>query len=144
MKRSAGGLLAFFMLVFASAGLADDLRKTEKFSGTLLAFDFAAPYSNATLTVTGPNGFYARAVSKAGAPTLDLQKFGAVADGSYTYQLTASSERPIAASSAYDNGRDGKVVAALAGMATSGTFRVKDGVILPRAAAKEPSRRDRP
>ena len=104
------------MLVFASAGWADGLRKTEKFSGTVLAFDFAAPYSNATLSVTGPNGFHARTVAKSGAPSIDLQKFGAVADGSYTYQLTASSERPIGASSAYDNGRDGKVVAALAGV----------------------------
>jgi hypothetical protein len=144
MKRSAGGLILFFAIAFAGTGLADDLRKAEQFSGTHLAFEFAAPYGNATLTVSGPNDFQARAASKTGAPSLDLQKFGTVADGSYTYQLTASSDRESAASPGLDNGRAGKAGVALPSVSTSGTFRVKDGVIVPRGPSNERSRRDQP
>ena len=144
MKRSACGLILLFAIAFAGTGLADDLRKVEQFSGTRLAFEFAAPYSNVTLTVSGPNDFQARAVSKAGAPALDLKKFGAVADGGYTYQMTASSEQPNATSPGLDNGRVGKAGVALTSVSTSGTFSIKDGVIVPRGPSNERSRRDQP
>ena len=97
MTLRAVGVAIGLAFALASAGWADDLRTTERFNATHVGFEFGEPYRNVTLSVAGPNDFAARAFSKSGAPTIDLRGFGAVRDGSYTYQLTASTDAEVTA-----------------------------------------------
>ena len=90
-----------------------------------------------TLSVTGPNEFHATVSSRGGA-ALDLARFGPVDDGEYTYHLTAATEEPVKIRTPLDNGREGGK-AGVKSAAASGTFLVKDGVIVRRGTAPEPN-----
>jgi len=144
MKLSACGLAVLFSIGLANPGLADDLRKTEHFAGTHVAFEFAAPYYNVTLTVIGPNDFQAKVHSSAGVPAIDLQAFGSVADGRYTYQMTASSGVTRKAPTILYNGRHVEDAVRLQSVSTSGTFVVTGGTIVPHSQAPRAARRDLP
>ena len=128
----------------SGACLADDLKATERFSGSAVAFDLQGSYSNATLTVSGPNRFHASASAKSGAPSIDLRRVGAVDDGQYTYQLAAATDEKATVRTTLDNGRSGAGASAapLKGVTASGTFQVKGGAIVKRdPAAREPQQK---
>ena len=133
-KSRALGLAACLSLGASSACLANDLRATEQFAESTVAFDLQGPYSNATLTVTGPNRFHASTSAKSGTPSIELRQFGALEDGQYSYQLTAATEEKVKRKIKLDDGREGPAASAdpLKSVSTSGTFRVKDGVIVKR------------
>ena len=144
MKLAAFGLAACLGLGLSGASLADDLKATARFSGTALAFDLQGSYSNVTLTVSGPNRFHLSASEKSGAPTIDLRHAGPVDDGQYTYQLTAATDEKARVRTALDNGREGAAARAEPRKAASasGTFRIKDGVIVKRDPdAREPQQK---
>lgn len=58
MKSATLGLAALLAAGISGAG-AQDLKATQKFSDTQLAFEAGAAYANYTLTVTGPHGVHA-------------------------------------------------------------------------------------
>jgi hypothetical protein len=93
------------------------------------------------LSIAGPNEFSATSFSKSGAPSIDLRRFGAVEDGTYTYHLTAATDEKVKARTRLDNGRDQASADPVKSVDTSGTFNVKDGVIVKRVSAK-PNKRD--
>ena len=93
MKLAALGFATGLAVVLASVCPADDLKADRRFTATSVGFDLKGPYRNVTLTVAGPNDFHASASSKTGAPSIDLRRFGPLADGTYTYQLTARHRR---------------------------------------------------
>jgi len=134
MKAAVIVTAAGLALGLAGAALADDLKADARFSETGVGFDLKGTYSDVTLTVVGPNDFHASAHAKSGAPTLDLRRFGSVEDGTYTYQLTAASDEKVKVRTRLDDGREARGAEPLKGVATSGTFHVKDGVIVKRAA----------
>ena len=107
----------------------------------MVGFDLKGTLSNLTLSIAGPNNFSATAFSKSGAPSIDLRRFGSVEDGTYTYQLTAATDEKVKSRARIDNGRDQASAEPLKGVSTSGTFNVKDGVIVKRVSAK-PNKRD--
>jgi hypothetical protein len=130
MKSPIVGLLACLAFGLPTAGLAQDLKAEQRFEGTTVAFNVPNNLANLSLSVAGPSDFHASATARSGSPTIDLRRFGAVEDGSYTYQLTASTDEKIKARSDLDNGRGNKD-AGFKSVATSGTFHVRNGVILP-------------
>jgi hypothetical protein len=142
MKRSTLLAIALLSIGSVDAVRAGDLRTTEQFHGSVVAFVFGAPYRNVTLSVTGPRNFQARATSATGAPALDLQQFGTVPDGQYTYQMTGSNGEAVQAPTDLYNGRHLERALRPQSVSTSGTFLVKDGAIIPRGKAA--GRRDRP
>jgi hypothetical protein len=131
MKSAAFSLAACLAVGISSTCWAQDLKAQQKFTDTEIGFDLAAPYSNVTLTVTGPNGIHANATAKSGSPSIDLRKLGAVDDGEYSYHLTAATDEKVPGRSGLDNGRDGgPTKSTLKGVSTSGHFQVKGGTIV--------------
>lgn len=130
MTSTAFGLAVLLAASVSGACLAQDLKATQRLSDTQIGFDPGGSYGNYTLTVTGPNGFHASASSKTGTPSIDLRRFGAFDDGTYTYQLTASTDEKIPVRPGLDNGRDRPASSMLRGVSASGQFHVKNGTIV--------------
>lgn len=124
-------------------GVAQDLKATQKFTDTQIAFDPGGSYSNYTLTITGPNGIHSSVSSKGDLPSVDLRQIGAVDDGAYNYQLTASTGEKTPVRSKLDNGRaGGPGDSVLTSVSKSGRFEVKNGAIVRYdSAAKENQRK---
>jgi hypothetical protein len=131
MKLSAFGLAACIAVGFSSTCYAQDLKAVQKFTDTEIGFEINGPFSNLTLTISGPNGLHASASSRTGSPLIDLRKLGTVDDGQYIYQLVAATDEKIPVRTALDNGRDGgPTTSMLKSVATSGQFQVKGGTIV--------------
>jgi hypothetical protein len=144
MHKTALGLAACLAAGLTGACWAQDLKATQRLSDTQLGFDLSGSYNNYTLTVAGPNGFTASASSKTGTPTIDLRRFGAYDDGTYNYQLTASTDEKVPVRTALDNGRDKEPDSTLKGVSLSGVFHVKDRAIVKfDPAAREPAARQK-
>ncbi|PTW55736.1 hypothetical protein C8N35_11261 [Breoghania corrubedonensis] len=122
----------------AALAESDDLIATNRFSGATVGFDLGGDYRNVTLTITGPNGFSVSARSERTAPVINLRKFGEVEDGRYNYQLTAATSKRIVVHASLDNGRgDAARTERYAGVAASGSFLVKGGVIFQPTEQEE-------
>jgi len=145
MRSAAFGLAACFAVGITGACLAQGLNATQKFTDTQIGFDIAGPYSNLTLTVSGPHGLHASVSSPSGSPLIDLRKLGTVDDGEYFYQLTAATDEKIPVRGGLDNGRDrGQATSMLKGVPTSGHFQVKGGMIVKHdPSAREPASRQK-
>lgn len=131
MKSAAFGLAACFAAGLSGACLAQGLNATQKFTESEVVFDITGPYSNLTLTISGPNGLHASAHHRTGSPLIDLRKLGTIDDGDYLYQLTAATDEKVPVRTALDNGRDGEpTTSMLKSVSTSGQFQVKGGTIL--------------
>lgn len=140
MKPAALGLAAGLALGIAGAALADNLAAEKRFGETAVSFDIKGNVSNVTLSISGPNGFHTSASSRTGSPAIDLRRFGALDDGAYTYQLTASTGEKAVVKTQLDNGR-GKSDAPLKTVTASGSFTVKGGAIV-KPSSTPASRRD--
>jgi len=143
MKAATFGLAAILAAGSAGTCWAQDLKATQKFTDTEIGFEAGSAYSNLTLTITGPNGLQATAASKTGAPAIDLRQLGKLDDGTYHYQLTASTEEKVPVRNSLDNGRGSRTAATQKGVATSGQFQVKGGAIIKAdpAAREETGRK---
>ncbi len=127
--------------ICAAPAFGEDLRGSERFSGTTVSFEFPKPYTNVTLSLVGPGAYSAQASARQGVPVIDLKSQGVPPDGLYTYQIFASDGAATASSSMPDNGRAAAGQVALKSVSASGTFRVKDGVIVVRNTESEPRKR---
>ena len=131
MKLAAFGLAACFAAGISGTCWAQGLNATQKFTDSEVVFDIAGPYSNLTLTISGPNGLHASAHHRTGSPLIDLRKLGTLDDGDYLYQLTAATDEKVPDRSGLDNGRDGGPASSkLKSVSTSGQFQVKGGSIV--------------
>ena len=131
MKLAAFGLAACFAVGISSTCWAQGLNATQKFTDTEIGFDITGPYSNLTLSISGPNGLNASATSRTGSPLIDLRKLGTIDDGDYIYQLVAATDEKILVRTGLDNGRDGgPTTSMLKSVSTSGQFQVKGGAIV--------------
>jgi hypothetical protein len=145
MKSKAFCLAAFFAVGVSSSCWAQGLNATQKFTDSEVVFDITGPYSNLTLTISGPNGLTASAHHRTGSPIIDLRKLGAIDDGEYLYQLTAATDDKVPVRTALDNGRDGgPTTSTLKGVSTSGNFQVKGGTIVKNdPSAREETKRQK-
>ncbi len=123
------------------------LSAEERFSGDVVQVVLDGQVYNTTLSVAGPNGYYAEAYSKAGSPMIKLSQHGKVADGLYIWQVTAATDELIEVhdkglpsdssnSSGYRRASPG-IITINKGTAESGSFRVQNGSILPKSKATE-------
>jgi hypothetical protein len=140
MKPATLYLAVSLMAGLSGACLAEDLKAETKFTDTALGFEVKDDYSNLTLSVKGPHRFHASASARSGGLEIDLRRFGPLEDGVYTYHLTGASRETEKIRTKLDNGRaagaEPRTSARL-----SGTFHVKDGVIVKQVPATD--RRDR-
>jgi hypothetical protein len=143
MKLAAFGLAACFAVGVSSTCWAQGLNATQKFTETEIGFDITGPYSNLTLTISGPNGLHASAHSRTGSPLIDLRKLGTIDDGDYIYHLIAATDEKIPVRTALDNGRGGgPTTSILKSVSTSGQFQVKGGAIVKHdPSAREETKR---
>ncbi|MGV6811853.1 MAG: hypothetical protein ACWA47_06375 [Brevirhabdus sp.] len=94
-------------------------------------FDNGFGLSNATLTVSGPEGFYTSIHSEKGLPRFNIQTEGAQADGRYVYELTAATEERIKVTGDLNNGRgDAQTDTMAQPFQMTGAFTVRRGVIV--------------
>ena len=143
MQMTALGLAACLAAGLTGSCWAQELKATQKLSDTVLGFETAGSYSNFILTVTGPNGFHTSTTPQDVAPSIDLRRFGALDDGIYHYQLSASAGVKSAMRSAVDDGREKRQSdVALKSVSISGTFPIKGGMIVKPSSAK-PARHDK-
>ena len=144
MKLAAFGLAAFAVGI-SSTCWAQGLNATQKFTDSEIVFDITGPYSNLTLTISGPNGLNASAHHRTGSPVIDLRKLGTIDDGNYLYQLSAATDEKVPDRSGLDNGRDGgPTTSILKSVSTSGQFQVKGGAIVKQdASAREETKRQK-
>ena len=145
MKSKSFCLAAFFAVGISSTCWAQGLNATQKFTDSEVVFDITGPYSNLTLTISGPNGLHASAAAKTGSPSIDLRKLGTIDDGEYLYQLTAATDEKIPVRTALDNGRDGGPTTSIfKSVSTSGNFQVKGGNIVKNdPSAREETKRQK-
>jgi hypothetical protein len=142
MKAAAIGLAAGLAFALPGAVRASDIAADKRFTDTSVGFDLKGTYSNVTLTISGPRDFHASAFARAGAPVIDLRRYGELEDGLYTYQLTAATAERARTRTRLDDGRAASApIEPLQSAALSGTFRVQNGAIV-KPDGKEPSRRD--
>ena len=130
MKSAAFGLAAVLAAGISGACWAQDLKATQKFSDTQLAFEASGAYANYTLTVTGPHGVHAIVSTRSGVPSFDLRQLGQLEDGAYNFHLSASTDEKVPLRSKLDDGRDGAADSMLRGVSMSGRFDVKGGAIV--------------
>src|SRR3954466_9494840 len=95
MKSKAFCLAACLAVGISATCAAQDLKAQQKFTDTEIGFEIGGPYSNLTLTVSGPNGLHASATARSGSPLIDLRKLGTIDDGEYIYQLVAATDEKI-------------------------------------------------
>ncbi len=119
------------------------LKEFGTLAGSEVSFSLGGAYSRATLTITGPDGFFIRAFSKTGNPSIDLLQAKAEADGLYTYEITASTGETVTIRNPRNNGRGGGLdpQKATLSVSASGTFVVKDGLIVEMSDKIEPEGR---
>ena len=141
MKPATFYLAASLMAGLSGACLAEDLKAEAKFTDTGLAFEARGDYSNLTLSVAGPHRFHASASARSGGIEMDLRRFGQLEDGTYTYHLTGATRETEKVRTPLDKGRAAGAEPRK-GARLSGTFHVKDGVIVKQVPATD--RRDRP
>ena len=136
MKRIVlGAVIALSAVAAAGAGSPPSGEVILK--GSEVRAQLGPDYSNATLSISGPNGFYVSAFSKAGAVSINLIKAGATAEGEYSYELTAASSEIRKVAKPMDNGRGGLDPAdEKVPYATKGQFLASGGIIndTPRAS----------
>jgi hypothetical protein len=94
---------------------------------------------NTTLSVSGPDGYYAESFAQAGIPMIRLSQHGSLADGVYRWQVTAATDETVSVrDNGLDDGRGSEARTSInKGMYESGMFRVQNGVILPTTGAIE-------
>jgi hypothetical protein len=130
MKLIPSGLLTVIGLsmIGATAAFADVI--ASKSSGAISFQDKTGMY-NGTLNVSGPDGFQSKSFSETGLPGFTVQGSGALADGLYSYTLSAATRNKENVDTSLDNGRgsDAPNQAAVP-YSTSGTFRISNGQIV--------------
>lgn len=144
MRRPLIILISLIFAAFGSAASAqaETLKGEARLLGERIAFDVEARYTQYVLTITGPEGYTARAQGARSAPTVRLADHGAVPDGVYRYQLTAATDRIAPGARRADhaaNGREPGAGLARVGAALDGVFRVEDGRIQRFEQLDEPA-----
>lgn len=127
---------ALALTVALSFGLCSPaLAQTLSVSGGTLGVKLVGTH-NATLTVTGPNDYYREAFSPDKDIALNLAGLGRLADGLYTYEITAATDQTKPVTAGLDNGR-GALERSVQNVGTtiSGTFLVRNGAIVLTPAA---------
>lgn len=133
MNKILTWLSAASLSLFASFNTlaADQFDEFKTIKGSEVRFSLPADYFNAMLTISGPNGFFARSFSKSGSAAIDLIGAGATADGYYTYELTAATRDTVIANNRRITlSEDAKKPVRNVGVNTFGSFYAEGGIVV--------------
>ena len=127
-------LISIITFTASALAMADNSHKVgvEKFDGSNIRFSEKIPVKNTTLSISGPNGFFASRASENGIPAINLFDFGAPSDGRYRYQITSATldEYTVQASDQRNNGRVNQVPSTVnKSVSQSGYFTFENGQI---------------
>ncbi|MCT8161679.1 hypothetical protein [Pseudoruegeria sp. SHC-113] len=122
-------------LLGISLGAASANEPTEQLNSNAIWFENWVGLSNATLKVAEPSGRVVSIYAESGTPVYQLQG-STVADGVYTYELTAATgERTALLDPSENNGRgDAQQATTAVSFSMSGAFAVERGAIVPLGA----------
>ncbi len=135
MRLKQLGLLTILSLSVVGATVATAEVTANKSAGAITFLDTTGMY-NGTLNISGPGDFNVQSFSTTGLPRFTVQGAGALADGLYTYTLSAATRNKVAVDASVNNGRgDAASAQAAAPYETSGTFRISNGQIVVNEAA---------
>ncbi|KMW56434.1 hypothetical protein AIOL_001388 [Candidatus Rhodobacter oscarellae] len=128
-------LLSIFSVIFASgAALAADVEP--RLQAGALSFSGGLGFTNATLTILGPDDFEAVETASRGLPVFRVRG-GRMRDGFYQYTLSAATDEKIKIKKPIDNGRGGDARDyTLKPFHMSGIFEVSRGTIVPLKETK--------
>ncbi len=128
LKRMLLGLTIALTLGVA-AQAAEEV--VERLQSTSLSFSGGRNYTNAVLTVTGPNGYRREETVSRGMPIFRLQTAGRLVDGYYRYSLIAATDEDMPVSEV-NNGRGPDAPkTAKKPFAMHGAFSVQKGLLQP-------------
>ena len=123
----------------ATLGLAGaaSAEVTERINSGSLSFSGGNGYSNAVLTISGPDDFSAEVKADKGLPVFRVQTAGRLEDGFYQYSLVAASPETEKVNTSINNGRgDNARATAQVPFSTSGIFQIADGSIVVATEAR--------
>ena len=127
MKRAFLGLV--LGLALGTAAQAQE-EVTERLQSTSLSFSGGRDFTNAVLTVNGPDGYLKEETTTRGLPIFRLQTAGRLVDGFYSYSLVAASDEEMPVNTSIDNGRgEAAKDTMLKPFSMYGTFRVEAGLL---------------
>ena len=114
--------------------IAENYKKiaVEMFEGLTISFSEQRAVSNATLSISGPNGFVANSASENDIPSINLSDFGTLSDGRYKYQITSSAlgDANKKITSSLNNGRASDAPKIMhKSVSQSGYFYLEDGQV---------------
>lgn len=111
-----------------------------KLIGTEVSFPVSIGPKQASLSISGPNGFQATKFTENRTPTIDLYQAGKLADGMYNYEITIPVGERVLIQDRINNGRgENNSHYARKGVKKSGHFWIKNGQIQNFQKVKEPS-----
>lgn len=125
--------LSILALTFTLSAVADNTKKiaAENFNGSQIRFSEKIDVLNATLTISGPNGFSATSSDEMSVPQINLFDFGEPSDGRYKYHITSSviGEMEFKRNNQLNNGRSSNMKAANKSISQSGHFLFENGQV---------------
>lgn len=127
-----------------AAGLMSPAFSAEElYYGDVVQIVLTGPVHNTMLSIAGPGDYYAQAYAEAGIPIIQLSEYGKVVDGTYIWEVTAATDELIEVqdrglrgalrSRSSERGNSSGTVTINKGTAESGSFRIRNGVILPKS-----------
>ncbi len=131
--------LIFAVPLAVTLGLAGaaSAEVAERINAGSLSFSGGNEYTNAVLTIFGPDDFTAELKSEKGLPVFRVQTAGKMEDGFYQYSLVAASPEMEKVNTSVNNGRGDTARAATnVPFSTSGIFQIADGSIVVGTEAR--------
>jgi len=124
-------------LGLTGAALAQTPQPVQQNNSNAVWFDNWTGLSNATWTISQPDGEIIQIFAPSGTPVFQLVG-GRVIDGAYRYELTAATAEKVAITNKQNNGRgDAARDHGLKSFQMSGVFHVQRGVIVVPELIKE-------
>lgn len=122
--------LALGLAIAAPAHAAPEVEA--RVQATSISFSGGQNYTNAVLTVTGPNDYQKEETATRGLPIFRLQTAGRLVDGYYSFSLVAATDEAIPIQSKLDNGRGPDAPKTeYKSFSMYGAFMVEQGLIQP-------------
>lgn len=134
------GLAVICSLPVSAANIKATSIINEVIYGSTVGFTSKGTVENSLITISGPDGYFARKFSKVGIPTIDLHSFGHLKDGLYLYEITTSAGKLVLIKDTINNGRgENDSHYARKGVTLTGHFRMINGQVKKYKKIKEPA-----
>lgn len=129
MRRSFFGIALALALPVAAVAAQE---VEPRIQSTSISFSGGQSFTNAVLTVTGPNDYMREESASRGMPIFRLQSAGRLIDGYYQFSLIAATDKEVPRKSTLNDGRgEDARRTEFVPFSMQGAFRVEQGLIVP-------------